>query len=248
MRDPLRQAAGIGEADIVVGIPFYNEAATIEAVVQTVRKGLEEFYPDQKCVIVAAGAPAGGETLKAINAVPQSDKISQIAFLLADERLDGKGWHIRAIAEIARSLDADLAIVEADLESRTRNGVVEGLAPDWISLLIEPIRKDEMDLVIARFNRHYFESPIAAHVVYPLLTAIYYHPIHDILGGQWGISRRLLRIYLRDLQYSWSTETGGYGIDSWLATTAISSEARICEANLGIKIHKPSIAKTEMVY
>jgi len=247
MQEPLSHAAKIGEADIVVGVPFYNEADTIAPVLKTVRKGLEVFYPDQKSVIVAAGALAGGKALKLINTLPQSAKISQIAFLLNDERMTGKGWGIRAIVEIARSLGADLAILEADLKSRRRDGAVEGLVPDWINLLLNPIRREEMDLVISRFNRHYFESPISTHLVYPLLTTIYNRPIHDLVGGQWGISHRLLRTYLQDPHYPWSTEISGYGVDSWLATTAITSEAKVCEANLGIKIHKPSAAKTELV-
>jgi len=237
----------MGEADIVVGIPFYNEVDTIGPVLETIRKGLEEFYPEQKCVIVAAGSPAGGEALKVINARPRSAKISQIAFLLNDERVNGKGWSVRAILEIARILGADLALVEADLRSREKNGEIEGLAPDWISLLLEPIRREKMDVVISRFNRHYLDSPISTHLVYPLLAAIYNRPIHDLVGGQWGISHRLLRTYLQDPRYPWSTEISGYGVDIWLATMAITNEARICEANLGIKIHKPSVAKTELV-
>jgi len=246
-QEPLSQAEKIEEADIVVGIPFYNEADTIGSVLKTVSKGLEEFYPNQKCVIVAAGSPAGGKALKVIDTLPQSEEIHRIAFLLNDERLNGKGWSVRAIFEIARVLGADLAIVEADLRSRHRNGEIEGLAPDWISLLLEPIKKGEIDLVISRFNRHYFESCISAHLVYPLLTAIYGSPIHDPLGGQWGISNRLLRTYLQDLRQVGGSEIGGYGVDSWLTTTAIASGARICEANLGIKIDGLSVAKTELV-
>ena len=247
MREPLSQAEQTGQADIVVGIPFHNEADTIGSVVNTVSKGLGEFYPAQKCVIVAAGSPAGRQALEAINNTPQKDGIGRIAFLLDDERIDGKGWSVRAILEIAQILDADLALVEANLKSRSRDGVVEGLAPDWIGLLLEPITRRKMDLVISRFSRHYFESPISTHLVYPLLTAIYNRPIHDLVGGQWGISHRLLRTYLQDPHDRWSTEISGYGVDVWLATTAISSGATICEANLGIKIHKPSVAKAGLV-
>jgi predicted GH43/DUF377 family glycosyl hydrolase len=245
--EPLSQAEKIGEASIVVGIPFYDEDDTIGAVLKTVREGLEEFYPDQKCVIVAAGSPAGGEALKVANSLPQSSEISQIAFLLNDERINGKGWALRAIMEVARSLGADLAIVEADLRSRERDGEREGLAPDWINLLLEPIRREKMDLVISRFNRHYFESPISTHVLSPLLTAIYGCPIHDLIGGQWGISHRLVRTYLQNHHYPWSTDIAGYGIDSWLATTAITNEAKVCEANLGIKVHWPTAGKAELV-
>jgi predicted GH43/DUF377 family glycosyl hydrolase len=242
--EPLSQAEEIGEAGVVVGVPFYDEADTIKSVVKTVRKGLEEFYPGQKCVIVAVGSPAGGKALKVVNDLPQSSEISQIAFLLNDERINGKGWALRAIMEVARILGADLAIVEADLRSRERNGETEGLAPDWINLLLEPIKREKADLVISRFNRHYFESPISTHVLYPLLTVIYGCPIHDLVGGQWGISHRLLRTYLKT---PWSIEIGGYGIDSWLATIAITNEARVCEANLGIKVHRPTAGKAELV-
>jgi len=115
MEEPLSQAADIGSADIVVGIPFYNEADTIASAVQTVRQGLDEFYPGQKAIITAVGSPAGSECLEVIRGVPQSEAIRHIAFLLDDERVNGKGWAIRAAMEIARMAGADLAILEADL-------------------------------------------------------------------------------------------------------------------------------------
>ncbi len=237
LREPLSQAEEIVEADIVVGIPFYNEADTIGSVLKIATEGLNAFYPDEKCVIVAAGSPAGGGALKVVNNLPHVNGISRIAFLLNDERINGKGWSLRAIAEIARSLGANLAILEADLRSLSRNGAIEGLAPDWVRLLLEPIKRQKMDLVISRFNRHYFESPISSHVFYPILTAIYNRRINDMVGGQWGISHSLIRTYLKDTNKLWRSDISGYGVDSWLATTAITNEARICEANLGVKIH-----------
>ncbi|MDY6911161.1 MAG: glycosidase, partial [Chloroflexota bacterium] len=68
------------------------------------------------------------------------------------------------------------------------------------------------------------------------------------VGGQWGISYRLIRGYLKNPSRLWSGDISGYGIDSWMATAAITSGARICEANLGTKIHRPSAAKREMVF
>jgi hypothetical protein len=247
LREPLSQAEEIVKADIVVGIPFYNEADTIGSVLKMATKGLEEFYPDEKCVIVAAGSPAGGGALKVVNNLPHVNGISRIAFLLNDERINGKGWSLRAIAEIARRLGANLAILEADLRSRRRNGEIEGLAPDWVRLLLEPIKRQRMDLVISRFNRHYFESPISSHVFYPILTAIYNRRINDMVGGQWGISHRLIRTYLNDTHKLWRSDISGYGVDSWLVTTAITNEARICEANLGVKIHVSTPGKAELV-
>src|SRR4030042_2593131 len=87
LREPLSRAEEIAEADIVVGIPFYNEAATIGSVLKTAAKGLKEFYPDEKCVIVAAGSPAGGAAREGVNNLPHVDGVKRIAFLLNDERL-----------------------------------------------------------------------------------------------------------------------------------------------------------------
>ena len=247
MQEPLSKAKRIGEADIVAGVPFFNEIDTVGHVLTTVKKGLEEFYSDKRCVVVAAGSPAGGDALKVIDALPQSGRIEQIAFQLNDERVNGKGWCIRAIMEIAQTLGADLILLEADLKSRTRYGNIEGLAPDWINLLLEPIQSGKMDMVISRFNRHYFETPASSYLARPLLAAIYNCPVHDLVGGQWGISHTLLRTYFQDSGYPHSEEISGYGVDSWLVTTAITASARICEANLGIKIHRPSAGKTELV-
>ena len=61
MQEPLNWVKRIGEARIVVGIPFYNETDTIGIVLDTIREGLEEYYPAEKCVIVAVGSPYGAE-------------------------------------------------------------------------------------------------------------------------------------------------------------------------------------------
>ena len=52
MRAPLEEARGIGQADIVVGIPFYDEADTIGHVLATAREGLRDFYPHKTSVVV----------------------------------------------------------------------------------------------------------------------------------------------------------------------------------------------------
>ncbi|MFC1991963.1 hypothetical protein ACFLVC_04510 [Chloroflexota bacterium] len=111
MEEPLSQVAEIGSVDIVVGIPFYNEADTIASVVETAREGLEEFYPGQKAIIAAVGSPMGDECLKVLSEIPQGEAIRHIAFLLRDENINGKGWAIRAAMEIAQTVAADFQLV-----------------------------------------------------------------------------------------------------------------------------------------
>ncbi len=247
IKGPLVQAMQTGERDIVVGIPFYNETESVAHVVETARQGLKTFYPDSKSIIIAAGSPVGEEALNAINALPEDRKIPRIAFLLNDDLLIGKGWEVRAIAEIADTLGADLIVLEADLKSRNEDGEIEGLAPDWVPLLLDPIRNGEADIVFSRFNRHPLEAPVSVLMGCPVLTAIYNFPIHRIIGSQWGISHGLIHNYLKSIEHLWTEEIGEYGINSSIATSAIVSNSRICEANLGIKIDRPSAAKRELV-
>jgi predicted GH43/DUF377 family glycosyl hydrolase len=247
MMEPLSQAAEIGEADIVVGVPFYNEFETIGHVIRTIKRGLLKYYPSKKCVIVAVGSPAGEEALKVAKAISRSSGIAQMAFLLDHERISGKGWAVWAIMHIARTLGADLAIIEADVRSRRQDGRTLGLVPEWVSLLLDPIKAREMDLVASRFTRYYLEDIISTHVFYPLLAAVFDCPVHDLGGGQWGISYQLLRTFLQRAPLPPSTEVGGFGIDAWLVTSAVGSDAEICEANLGIKVHQPSVDKAQLV-
>ena len=49
----------IEQADILVGIPCYNNERTIEHVIQMVTHGLAKHYKDRRCVIFIAD---GGST------------------------------------------------------------------------------------------------------------------------------------------------------------------------------------------
>ncbi|NQT74281.1 MAG: glycosidase [Chloroflexi bacterium] len=249
MQEPLRRAQEIGAADIVIGVPFYNEAITLPKVLEIAERGLAQFFPDAKSVLVAAGSPVGESALKAIGEMPlcKKDSIERIAFLLDDDLLNGKGWSTRAIIEITDKLGADLVLLEADLQSRKKGSDIEGFAPDWISLLLDPIRTDLMDMVVSKFNLHYLDLLTSADFKYPLLGAIYRCPIHGTIGGLRGISYDLVHTYTTTARRSWHNGIGGYGIDTWLPTEAITSGARICEANLGIKIRTISGGKSELV-
>lgn len=248
MAGPLDQAQQIGHADILIGIPFYNESDTLPDVIETAIEGIGTHYPDSKAVIVCAGSPAGREALESISSVSNLTGIDHISFLLEDDLLNGKGWGIRAIFQIGEKLGADVILLEADLLSRHENQDTIGLSPEWIRLLMDPIKSGEADMVVSRFDSHYFDALIGGHLAYPLLAAVYNRPIRCLAGGQWGIAYHLLHTYLRNPRYAWEIEFGGYGVDAWLATGAITNDARICEARLGVKIHKRLGSKEDIVF
>jgi len=213
---PLEIAERIENANIVVGIAFHNEVNTIGHVFKTVAKGLSEFFPDKKCAIVCVGAPEGKDALNVIQEIPLGHAIKRIAFLMKDEGVKGKVSSFKAIVEIANRLNADLALFEPDLDSRKVKTEIEGLAPEWVSRLIIPIEKGRLiipiekegvDLVIPRFNSHYLDNTVSNHLVSPLLASVFNLKAGGLPGKILGISSKLLRIYLADLNI-WSDEVG----------------------------------------
>jgi predicted GH43/DUF377 family glycosyl hydrolase len=237
LNEPLKDVARMGGADIVVGISFQDEVDTIGHVCKITAKGLSEFFPDKKCVIVCVGAPEGKDALNVIQEVPLGHSIKRIAFLMKDEGVRGKVSSFKAIVDIANRLNADLALFEPDLGSRKMKTEIEGLAPEWVSRLIIPIEKEGVDLVIPRFNSHYLDNTVSNHLVSPLLASVFNLKAGELPGKILGISSKLLRTYLADPNI-WSDEVGEYGMDSQLITTAIINEAKICETSLGVKIRR----------
>jgi glucosylglycerate synthase len=53
----LRQLTAVGEVDLLVGIATFNDAKTIQHVIQAVQIGLVKYFPRQRTVLVN---PDGG--------------------------------------------------------------------------------------------------------------------------------------------------------------------------------------------
>jgi len=246
LSEPLEKAERIGQADIVVGIPFRNEADAIGHVCRTLLKGVAEFFPDKKCVLVCAGSIEGEETLQAVQEVRLPRNVQRVAFLTKGGLVNGRMWTVRAIMQIAHRLNADLALFEANLKSREVKGEIEGLAPEWVNRLLTPISHENIDLVIPRFNRHYLDTPGSTQLVRPLLACIFNVKVEGLPGGVLGISSKMLGQYL-DTPDIWSDKASEYGLDIKLIVTAITNEAKMCETSLGVKTDR-GYPDSEMVW
>jgi len=241
--------AKINRADIVVGIPFYDEADTIGHVIELAVSGFKKHYPDKKAALLCVGSPEGGEALKRIRQVhrAQTYKVPIHSFLLGDRRLNGRGWSIRAMMEYASELHAHLIVLSADLLPGGNDGDKGGFGPDWIKRLADPVLNHEIDLVLPRYVHHYLDCVVQSHLAYPLITATFGTRIRQPISGEYGISYKLLRMCLREYT-EWFEDSGTYGFDPWLTTTAIVSGAQLSEVGMGLKFHKPNPGKIKMTF
>jgi hypothetical protein len=231
-----KQVANIGQADIVVGIPSYNNARTIGHVVKAVQAGLAKYFPSHKCVLVNSDGGSKDET----PAIVQQTGIDNLATILVKHPqfpvhkivtgyhgIPGKGSAFRTIFAIAARLDAKACcVVDSDLRSIT---------PEWIELLLDPILDSDFDFVAPLYQRHKFDGTITNSIIYPLTRTLYGQRIRQPIGGDFGFSGRLAQHYLS--KNVWDTDVARFGIDIWMTTTAIGDGFKVCQSYLGAKLH-----------
>ncbi len=240
-----RKIEEIGRADIVVGIPSYNNAGTIGHVVRAVQAGLAKYFPDARSVIINSdGGSTDGTTdmvstttIDDLRTILVSNRSEPVFYTITTpyHGIPGKGSAFRTIIEIADALEASAcAVVDADLRSIT---------PEWIELLVKPALED-FDYVVPLYRRHKYDGTITNSIVYPLTRALYGKQVRQPIGGDFGFSRRMAKFYLsKDV---WDSDVARYGIDIWMTTTAIANGFRICQAFLGAKIHDPKDPGTDL--
>ncbi len=227
----------IGQVDLLVGIPSYNNADTIEHVVRAVSAGLAKYFPGRRAVLVNSdGGSTDGTTeivskavvdMGALFIVDQQDALHKI--ITPYQGVPGKGSALRTIFEIARQLNAKAcAVVDSDLRSIT---------PEWIGLLLQPIVGEGYDYVAPYYLRHKYDGTITNSIVYPLTRTLYGYRIRQPIGGEFGFSGRLAAHYAD--QQVWESEVARFGVDIWMTTEAIASGAKVCQSFLGAKIHNP---------
>ncbi len=227
----------VGDVDILVGIPSYNNADTIGHVVRAVSAGLAKYFPERRTVLVNSDGGSSDGTPDVVSravvdfgALLISDQQSPLQKIITPYHgIPGKGSAFRTIFEIARRLNAKAcAVVDSDLRSIT---------PEWIELLLRPILDENYDYVAPYYLRHKYDGTITNSIVYPLTRALYGQRIRQPIGGDFGFSGRLTEHYLD--QQVWESDVARFGIDIWMTTEAIASGARVCQSFLGAKIHNP---------
>lgn len=215
----------IERADILVGIPSFNNEKTIAHVIQMVSHGLNRHFKDRRGVIIVADGGSTDDTrevAKEFQIKPWQEKIVSIY-----RGPGGKGTALRSVFEAANRLHVKAcAVVDSDLRSIT---------PDWVKYLIDPVMEGGYDFVAPVYVRHKYDGTITNNIVYNLTRALYGKRIRQPIGGDFALSRNVAKFYAD--QDVWETDVARYGIDIWMTTNAITQGFRICQSNLGVKIH-----------
>ena len=216
----------IQKADLVVGIPSFNEAELISYPTQKASEGLIKYFGSKNSVIINCDNDSTDGTREAfMNVATEIPKM----YISTPPGVRGKGNNFKNLFKKSCELGAQAVIVvDADLKSIT---------PRWIKNLGEPLFED-FGFVAPLYVRHKYDGTITNNIAYPMTRCLYGRRVRQPIGGDFGFSGELAEIYLK--QDDWSDSISEFGIDIWMTTTAMCHGQSICQSYMGRpKVHKP---------
>jgi hypothetical protein len=226
----------IGEAEIIVGIPSFNNARTIGQVVRAVSAGLAKYFPERKAIVVNSDGGSKDGTREAVlgaevdadSLLLVSHRVHPIQRISAPYHgIPGKGSAFRMIFALTNRCKAKACVVlDADLRSVT---------PQWVELLAKPILTREFDFIAPYYLRHKYDGTITNGIIYPMTRMLFGKRVRQPIGGEFGLSGRLAARYLeKDV---WESDVARFGVDIWMTVTAIAEGFRVGQSYLGAKLH-----------
>jgi hypothetical protein len=230
--DFLRALVGVGQVDLLVGLPTFNNAATVKPIAQAVHVALARHFPRLRTLLLnsdggstdgtpdivhgvshhTTGEPGTSQTLRTIHRVTTSHPGAL-----------GKGRALRGIFAAADLTSARaVAVVDPDITSIT---------PEWIERLVRPVLDQGFDYVAPVYARAMFEGPLVSHIVRPVFDAAYGVDLREPVGGEFGCSGRFAAHCVK--QPVWELDLTRFGVDIWLAGEAVSKHFRAAQTMLG---------------
>lgn len=220
-------------ADIVVGLPTYNNLATIAGVVQAIRQGLDQAFPQQSALIVNVdGGSSDGTTIRIAELAAESGTVLGHVRLPGQDLvvpyhgIPGKAEALHVTLQVARQASARACLMlSPDFTT---------LPPAWIEELAAPILQQGFDFVLPLYPRHKFDGAITSSIVRPLVRALYGRRVKQPMGAEYAFSSQLVERYL-GLKV-WGTDLARFGTDIWTTTCAMAGAFKMCHVHLGAKL------------
>jgi glycosyltransferase involved in cell wall biosynthesis len=224
----------IKNADIIIGIPTFNNVLTAGFVLKQVVKGLDTFFPDFDSVIFVSDGRSVDGTLASVKTVDIPSDLRLIPAIYCGA--SGKGSALKAVFEAADYLHAQsVALVDSDLRSIT---------PEWIRLLVSPTLAGT-GLVTPFYNRRKYDGTITDFLCYPVTKSLYGVNIRQPIGGDFGLSIELVREILKSPLWQ-NPDVHRFGIDIFETHTALANGFKSKQARLGVKNHDPKDPSSQL--
>ena len=245
--DFLRELMNVGEVDILIGVPTFNDAKTVGQVVQAIRAGLLKYFPRHRSVIINAdgGSKDGTQDLVRAASISDLQHVSNVSALrtlhcISTQYPGGpaSGTALQTILAAAELLRANAsAVISPDATS---------IEPEWMERLLRPVSRDNFDLVTPVYGRHKFEGLLVRSLVYPMNRALYSKRVREPYPTEFAFSGRLGSHFLA--QDIWSQEVGHIGAEIYLVISAIAGGFKLAQSFVGTKSRVMDHSSGDLVF
>lgn len=215
---------------IAICIPSLNESENIQVITKKIDEGLREYQGIYDFVIVNADNNSLDKTSELFL---QTNTMSK-KVVINNTKL-GKGVNLFSFFTYFLDNEFDYALTfDADVVSFEKN---------WIKKYLDKLVFGKCDLVLPYYERSIYEGSTTNQLCFPLLTVIFNVYMRQPIGGDFGLSRRLIQV-VNDRK---NRKADGYGIDIFISWIALIEGYSIESIDLPAKIHSPSFAKIEKI-
>jgi len=224
----------VGEVDLLIGIPSYNNASTIGQTLQTVEDGLRQNFVRERVVILNMDGGSGDETRQIFERrserrEPNHKGLTTLRTIhrisCQYDRSPSQGLALRDIVAAADLLRARACSVISP--------VTTNLTPSWVANLLRPVYREGLDFVAPLYARSRFQGLLARDLLYPMSRAIFGNRIRELYCDEWGFSGRLASQCLE--QDVWHEEAIRARPEAWMAVKAMAAGLKCGQYFLGPK-------------
>ena len=232
--DFLRQLMSVGEVDLLVALPTYNNAGTVAQAIQAIEDSYQQNFVRDRVVILNVDGGSTDHTPEAIlnmngkkGGVHRGITTLRTVHRVTTQygRSPSQGTALRTILAAADLLRAKSCAIVSPATTT--------LDPSWVANLLRPAYRQDFAFVAPLYTRSKFQGLLARNLLYPMSRAVFGMRIRELYADEWGFSERLATECLN--QSVWNHEAIRARPEAWMAITAICSGMKCCQSYLGPK-------------
>lgn len=237
---------GVGEVDLLVGVPSHNDAHTIGTTVAVIEESFRQnFTRDRVAIVNVDGGSRDGTSEAVLKSVAETHpSLRGLTSLRTIHRVSTRypGGPSPGVAVRAILAAADLVRAKACAVVSPHSANID---TNWIKNLLQPSYREECDFVAPLYSRHKFEGLLARNLLYPMTRATFGRGIRELHSTEFGFSGKLATECLA--QDVWSQESVRKSPDIWMVVCAITSGLKCCQSFLGPKVLTATASGTDIV-
>jgi hypothetical protein len=243
--DFLRQLMSVGEVDLLVAIPTYNNAGTVAQAIQAIEDSYQQNFVRDRVVILNVDGGSTDHTTETIlnmngrkagahRGITSLRTVHRVTTQYG--RTPSQGMALRTVLAAADLLRARSCAIVSPATT---------LDSSWIASLLRPAYRQDFSFVAPLYTRTKFQGLLARNLLYPMSRAVFGLRIREMYSDEWGFSGRLATQCLD--QNLWGDEAVRARPEAWMAVTAICSGMKCCQSFLGPKGPPPAGSGPDIV-